>query len=121
MQLHEFFEFRAHLFRKRCVVTALKKCYSQKMKQVDQTKFIDEAKQRCKLQARAHVDLQRPLSMELQLLAGSGDAGDAWSLLQWLTEALQASEPLEVSETVEESNACHEFPASQAQKCGWDL
>ena len=107
MQLHEFFEFRAHLFRKRCVVTALKKCYSQKMKQVDQIKFIGEAKQRCKLQARAHVDLQRPLSMELQLLAGSGDAGDAWSLLQWLTEALQASEPLEVSETVEESNACH--------------
>ena len=102
------------------MVTALKKGYSQKMKQADQIKFIDEAKQRCKLQARAHVDLQCPLSME-QLLAGSGDAGDAWSLLQWLTEALQASEPLEVSETVEESNACHEFPASQSQKCGWDL
>ena len=58
-----------------------------------------------------------------QLLAGPGDAGDApfsFFLLQWLTEALQASEPLEVSETVEESNACHEFPASQSQKCGWD-
>jgi hypothetical protein len=90
------------------------------MRQADQIKFIDEVKQRCKLHARAHVDLQCPLSME-QLLAGSGDAGDAWSLLQWLTEALQASEPLEVSETVEESNACHEFPASQSQKCGWDL
>ena len=90
------------------------------MKQADQIKFIDEVKQRCKLQARAHVDLQCPLSME-QLSAGSGDARDAWSLLQGLTEALQASEPLEVSETVEESNACHEFPASQSQKCGWDL
>ncbi len=77
LQLREFFEFRAHLFRKRCVVTALKKCYSQKMRQADQIKFIDEAKQRCKLQARAHVDLQYPLSME-QLLAGSGDAGDAY-------------------------------------------
>ena len=80
-------------------------------------KFIDKVKQRCILQPRAHVVVQCPLSME-QLLVGSGVA---WILLQWLTEALQASEPLEVSETVEESNACHEFPASQSQKCGWDL
>ena len=102
------------------MVTALKKCFSQKMKQADQIKFIDEVKQRCKLQARAHVDLQCPLSME-QLLAGSGDAGDASILLQWPAEAQQASEHLEVSETVEESNACHAFPASPSQKCGWDL
>jgi hypothetical protein len=118
--MHEFFEFRAHLFRKRCVVTAIKKGCSQEMKQADQIKFIYKVKQRCKLQARAHVELQCPLSL-VQLLAVSGDAEDAWSLLQWLTEAQQASQPLEVSETGEESNACHEFPASQSQKCGWDL